>query len=179
MISCLKCNAPLILNIDAKNNDFSCKNCAEKYNMLFDKKMLKISRKNKHLNFFIHDLSNCDEGFSLKNVYEMYNKGYLDCVKTLNSKYNQSDNYWQLSIAKLKDKISHGINSKINSIINSGDEMYLCDKCMSQYSSQDALVNNYSCIMCSGQLILKDKMDDVEELKKNLLSVEGSWSTSF
>lgn len=179
MINCLKCNTPLILNIDAKNNDFKCKNCCEKYKLFFEKKILKIIHNKKQLNFFINDLSNCDKDFSLKNVYEMYSKGYLDCVKMLNSKYNQSDNTWQLSINKLKEKIGQNINAKLNKILNDSAETYSCNSCMSSYSSQDALANNFSCMICSNQLNLNNNSEEIESLKKNLLVLENTWSTSF
>jgi transcription initiation factor IIE alpha subunit len=177
MINCLKCGISLIINIDAKNKDFKCKECSEKYELLFEKKILKIIHKKKQLTFFINDLSNCDNEFSLKNVYEMYNKGYLDCVKLLNVQYNQSDNYWQLSINKLKEKISKNIELKINNLINSNTENYTCNSCMSTYSSQDALINNYSCIMCLKPLFLKNNLNEVDTLKKNLLTLEINWAT--
>lgn len=179
MINCLNCGSSLVINIDAKNKDFKCKNCSEKYELFIEKKILKIIHKKKQLTFLISDLSNCDNEFSLKNVYEMYNKGYLDCVKTLNSKYNQSDNYWELSINKLKEKIAQNINLKINNILNSTAENYSCNSCMSNYSSQDALINNYSCIVCSKQLFLNDNMNEVDNLKKNLLTLQNNWITSF
>ncbi|MFA5333058.1 MAG: hypothetical protein WC376_01020 [Candidatus Nanoarchaeia archaeon] len=179
MISCLNCGNSLTINIDAKNKDFKCKDCYEKYELFFEKKILKIIHKKKQLTFFITDLSNCDKEFSLKNVYEMYNKGYLDCIKLLNSKYNQSDNCWELSVNKLKEKISQNIKLKINNILNSNAEVYECGSCMSNYSSQDALVNNYSCIICSKQLSLKNNMSEVDDLKKNLLTLETNWVTSF
>jgi len=179
MIGCVNCNSPLVLNIDAKNNDFKCKECGEKYGLVFENKMLKILNKKKQIKFFINDLSSCDKDFSLKNVYEMYNKGYLDCVKMLNSKYNQSDNFWQLSINKLTSKISHNINIKLSKALNSTDEVYSCNNCMSEYSSEDALSNNYSCIICSSQLVIKNNLNEIEELKKNLIILENNWSTSF
>jgi DNA-directed RNA polymerase subunit RPC12/RpoP len=177
MINCLKCNTPLIIAIDAKNKDFKCKDCSEKYDLLFEKKILKIMHKKKQLAFFINDLSNCDNDFSLKNVYEMYSRGYLDCIKMLNSKYNQSDNFWQLSVAKLKEKIAQNLNLKINELLNSSDESYLCSGCMSKYSSNDAFANNFSCIICSKQLILNNNMDEIESFKKNLLTIGNAWTT--
>jgi DNA-directed RNA polymerase subunit RPC12/RpoP len=176
MINCLKCNTPLILAIDAKNKEFKCKDCSEKYDLLFEKKILKITHKKKQLAFFINDLSNCDNDFSLKNVYEMYSKGYLDCIKMLNSKYNQSDNFWQLSIAKLKEKIAQNLNLKIE-LLNSAEESYICSTCMSSYSPQDALANNFSCIICSKQLILSNNLNEIEHFKKNLLTLGNAWTT--
>ncbi|MDD4353759.1 MAG: hypothetical protein PHN56_04855 [Candidatus Nanoarchaeia archaeon] len=179
MITCLNCNNDLILAIDVKNNDFKCKDCSEKYDLLFDKKVLKIINKNHQLSFFINDLSNCDSKFSLKNVYEMYNKGYLDCVKMLNSKYNQSDNIWHLSVNKLKEKISQNINLKINTILNSNTESYICSSCKANYSSNEALFNNFSCIMCLNQLVINNNFEEVEHLKENLILIEHNGFIPF
>jgi transcription initiation factor IIE alpha subunit len=174
MIVCLNCSKPLILSIDAKNNDFKCSECGEKYGLIFDKKNLTINHKNKHINFFFNDLPNCSRGFALKNVYEMYGKGYIECIKTLNSKYNQSDNLWQLSLQKLKDKLSENINAKLNESQIS-KQSYYCPLCHFEYSSDDALHNNFSCIACLSSLNEKNNMEDSKELKQSLAMLSNNW----
>ncbi len=174
MIVCLNCSKPLVLFIDAKNNDFKCSECSEKYDLIFNKKNLSIMHKNKYINFFFNDLPNCSKGFTLKNVYEMYGKGYIECIKTLNSKYNQSDNLWQLSLQRLKDKLSENINSKINESSMS-KASYYCPLCHFEYSSDDALHNNFSCIACLSSLNEKTNINDVNELKRNLAMLSNNW----
>ncbi|MDD2678556.1 MAG: hypothetical protein PHG04_02405 [Candidatus Nanoarchaeia archaeon] len=176
MVKCVKCLNPLIINIDAKRQEFKCRDCSENYKVLFEKKMLKICHEKKFISFFLNDLSNCDKDFSLKNVYEMYNKGYLDCVKSLNSKYNQSDNLWQLSLCKLKKKIKNNIEIKMNYLLNSAAENYECVNCNSKYSNNEALLNNFSCIMCSSPLSVENNESKISVLRDGLLNIDKEWS---
>lgn len=170
MTNCLYCKKPLILMIDAKNSEFKCKNCEKDYELLFKNKILTIKKDNKKLCFFLNDLSNCDDFFSQKNIYDMYNKGYVNCVKILNSKYIQSDNFWELSISKLKDKLKKNIELKIQKELNMED-CFFCKKCNSKYSNQEALINNFSCIICNLNVETYDNSKKINSLNTLLNNV--------
>ncbi|MBN1923449.1 MAG: hypothetical protein JW791_01665 [Nanoarchaeota archaeon] len=188
MVNCLRCNNKLTLVIDLKNSNFKCKKCDTVYDLIIKDKIVSVGLDGKSINFFLNDISFFNNELSKKTIYELYNKGYVKCIKTLNTAFNDHYNNWELSLDNLKNNVINNSNKTINSLTNSlkrvnlSQANYSCPSCGFVLSFEEAVNANFLCNACSENLKIFDPVAEsneinnkIEYIKEKILTLERGW----
>lgn len=182
MINCLHCNKQLSLVIDLKNEKTNCKSCKAGYVIKISDKKIIVESGKKKVEFYLSDLSFCNNKLSSKTVYELYNKGYVKCTKTLNPNFNDHYNEWELSLNDLKNSALNSAKNKISFLNNkleeftNAEEKYSCSKCGRIYSFEEAVQKNFACFICSTLLKPHDSNEDAEMIKEDITYLNNTIS---
>jgi transcription initiation factor IIE alpha subunit len=174
MIKCLNCSEPLRLLIDLKNNEFRCKSCNNKHSISIKDKTITIESKGKKIEFYLNNISFCNSHLSNKTVYELYNKGYVKCIKTLNPSFNDHYNRWEMQLEEVKESVLKNYKNSIESlnnklrVVQNSEEKYSCTKCGKVYSFNNAVKENFSCSICSKLLKPYNSEEEIKSINSNI-----------
>lgn len=142
---------------------------------------MEISSNKKRIKLLLNGISFCNNKLLKKTVYELYSGGYVNCVKSLNTEFNNHDNKWIMPVNKLLNLSLKNYSSKIDSLnqkqtsLNLGEQSYNCNSCKTSYSFEDSLKNNFNCATCSLALSQSNKVHDANNIQNeiNLLKKEA------
>ncbi len=183
MVKCLKCKKKLILLINLKESTFKCKECEAEYNISIKNKIIKVDYKGRKLTFFLNDISFFNSELNGKTVYELYNKGYVKCIKTLNQVFNEHYNTWELPLEDLKESVLTNSLNSINvlnqklSNVASLEERYSCQSCGNVISFNTAVSNNFSCGLCSSMLRPFDSSTEINSINMEIRALNDRISS--
>lgn len=179
MITCLKCEKPLILLLDKRKNYYACKHCRKEYNLKLDNKTLIMNSESKELKLRLKGLSCTNEGLTNKTIYELYNKGVVKCTKTLNPEFNEHNSEWELSINKLREVIVKEYEDKKKFLkkriesVNDSEEKYYCNKCNQILNFSETVKNNFLCNICNNRLTIFDIKEEIKMINSKLAKINN------
>lgn len=185
MLECLKCKKPLTLSIDAESFNSKCRRCGQQYNLSLQGRHAAIAFGKQKLELGLNDISSCSTEFSKKILYEMYNKGYIKCLKMINSKFNNHDSEWVLPVNEALNISFKWYNDNIGLLSEELDHLacmeqsYMCPSCRASVSFSDAVAVSFLCPTCKKQLGEFKIEDKKKMLEKNILTLKKEQAALF
>lgn len=148
---------------------FLCKSCNEEYKVTVEGRTMSLLHNKKVLKLLLNNISFCNNTLSKKTVYELYNKGYVQCTKSLNKVFNNYDNEWVLPVSNLVTVSDKFYGKKLSELSERLDtlnttQMFTCPSCHNLFSFDSAAINQFSCNTCFKSLTETDSCSEKEKL---------------
>lgn len=111
-------------------------------------------------------------------LYKLADEGLVSFIRKKDSKKGGWYTYfWTLNIGKSLNKFRDKLKKQIESIENEignkrKNQFFVCPSCKMNYTSEQALLDHYSCPECGEVLQLKDNTGEVQDMEKQLVKMQ-------
>jgi transcription factor E len=111
-------------------------------------------------------------------LYKLADEGLVSFVRKKDSKKGGWYTYfWTLnigkSLVKFRDKLNKQVQTLELDISNKKkNQFFICPSCKMNYTSEQALLEHYSCPECGEVLQLKDNTGEIQEMEKQLSKMQ-------